>query len=103
MIGQDRQGHMGDSRELVMSSGNLHTCVKDTYLEVDKYQVFEVKHGLLGNEAQVDNDRLYGKKIGWLQWDYCFSVFAMFCVLGILRHRTYGITPLQNGVIEIVN
>ena len=91
----DKHGHMGESRGLELSIGNRLTCVKDAYLEEDKHWVFGFKQGC---EFSIEaRDHLYGKMVSWLHLGDLFSGFVMFCVLGIVRHHTYGITPLQSG------
>ena len=63
--------------------------------------MFGFKHGCeLSIEAY---DHLYGKMVSWLHLDSSFCGFVMLCVLGILWHHTYGITPLQSGVTRIAN
>ncbi|XP_057525492.1 uncharacterized protein LOC130804877 [Amaranthus tricolor] len=97
----DRHGHMGESRGLELSIENCLTSVKDAYLEEDKHCVFGFKHGC---ELSIKaHDHLYGKMVSWLHLDSSFCGFVMFCVLGILWHHTFGITPLQNGVTGIAN
>ena len=89
----DRHCHMGESRGLKLSNGNRLICVRDAYLEEEKHWVFGFKHRCeLSIEAHV---YLYGKMVSWLHLDSSFSGFVIFCVLGILWHHTYGITPFE--------
>ena len=49
------------------------------------------------------HNHLYGKMVSWLRLGSSFCGFVMFCILGILWHHTYGITPLHSGVTGIGN
>ena len=78
-----------------------NTCVKDAYVKDDKHWVFGFKHGC---EISIEvHSHLYGKMVSWLHLDSSFSGFFMFCMLGIVQDRIYGIALLKNGVIGITD